>query len=180
MGFARARVGRAAGVALVVLWMLATGPAGVRAQHRAPGLRGLTHVALAVSLPPELKDVERDLAARVERLLGERPVELALDPGSASTLRVVATVRAESATRLRGFWLPFSGTYAIGAVRLEVERPVLVPGAASAAAPPVPGVVWQRDRHIAGPWRHAAAEIGAAVEELTRALREECRRARDR
>ena len=161
---------------VVVLALLAAELGIAQAPDRAQGLRDLRRVALDVSLPPDLRDAERDLAGRVERALAATPGTFVLDRRSADTLRVVATVHAEGATRMRGFWLPFSGTYAVGAVRLEVERPVLLPGATSAA--PVPAIVWRRDRVIAGPWRHAAAEIGGAVEELLRALLDDHGRAR--
>ena len=161
---------------VLVLALLAAEPGVAQAQDRAQGLRDLRRVALDVSLPPDLRDAARDLAGRVERALIASPGSLVLDRGSADTLRVVATVQAESATRMRGFWLPFSGTYAVGAVRLEVERPLLLPGATPAT--PVPAIVWRRDRVIAGPWRHATAEIGGVVEELLRALLDDHGRAR--
>ena len=174
------RRGATACAGVLVLALLAAMPGGAQEPDRARGgLRNLGRLALELSLPPDLADAARDLAGRVERALAATPGTLVLDRGSPDTLRVVATVRAEGATRMRGFWLPFSGTYAVGAVRLEVERPVLLPGATPAAAP-VPAIVWRRDRVIAGPWRHATTEIGGAVEELIRALLDDHGRARDR
>jgi hypothetical protein len=169
-------VARSAAAALAVLGLLGGGAVDARAEERAPGLRDLRRVTVDVSLPGDLAGAGPDIAERVDRTLRAPPPVLARDGTSADTLRVVATVRAESATRLRGFWLPFSGTYAVGSVRLEVERPMRLPGATAAGAP-VPAIVWRRDRVVASPWPRAAAEIGAAVEELTRALLQECRRA---
>ena len=88
-------------------------------------------------------------------------------------------MQAKNASELRGFWLPLSGTYAIGYVRLEVERAVTLPGPA-ASVPTVPAVVWQADQVIAGPWRQADGKIYDAVEKLTAAFLEDYRRTRGR
>jgi hypothetical protein len=72
-------------------------------------------------------------------------------------------VQAKNASELRGFWLPLSGTYAIGYVRLEIERALTLPGPAPAAVA-LPAVVWQADQLIACPWRQADGKIYDAVE----------------
>ena len=64
-------------------------------------------------------------------------------------------VRPYSATTLRGFWLPFSGTYGIGPVRLSVERTAMVTGMST----PLVASVWHTERQAAGPWRESPAEI---------------------
>ena len=98
--------------------------------------------------------------------------------GSPSRLRLAVSVRAHSASVLRGFWLPFSGQYAIGSVRLMVERMVNLPGGGSPATGSLPAVVWQAERSIAGPWGSADAQVLAAVDELLATLLEDYRRAR--
>jgi len=80
---------------------------------------------------------------------------LTLDPASMSRLRFSVLVRPYNATALRGFWLPFSGTYGIGPVRLSVERTAMVTGVSS----PVLASVWHAERQAAGPWRESPAEI---------------------
>ena len=75
--------------------------------------------------------------------------------------------RPVSATTLRGFWLPFSGVYGVGTLRLAVERMVTVPGVERA----VPAVVWQAERTVAGPWRKADQEIARSLDEMAAELR---------
>ena len=137
-------------------------------------------MALEVALAPDLVDLEDDLEQRMERALRERAPAPVPDRGSAHKLRLVATVRAQNASELRGFWLPFSGTYAVGTVRLEVERAVTLPGPTPAASTTVPAIVWQAERLIARPWRQVETDIGDAVDELMRAFLEDYRRARER
>jgi hypothetical protein len=152
--------------------------AGAPAQDFALGLRGLAHVALEISLGPELTGLKEGVAQRMERVLQKQPRGPAVDPRSPDTLRLVATVRAANATELRGFWLPFSGTYAIGSIRLEVERRATISGA-TAAGSSVRAIVWQRERLIARPWRQAEAEIDGAVDELIGIFLAEYRQAQD-
>jgi hypothetical protein len=133
-------------------------------------------VAIELALAPELADLEDELEQRMERALREHTAAPALDGGSPHKLRLVAMVRAQGASELRGFWLPFSGMYAIGYVRLEVERPVTLPAPAPSTA--VPAITWQAERPIARPWRHAEAAIGEAVEELIATFLADYRRAR--
>jgi hypothetical protein len=72
-----------------------------------------------------------------------------------------------SATTRRGFWLPFSGIYGIGSVRLAVERMVTVPDIERA----VPAVVWQATRAVAGPWRKTDQEIARSLDDMAAELR---------
>lgn len=166
-------------VAVVLLSVLAVMPASVRAQDSARGLRGLTRVALEISLSPDVVDLRDEVEQRVEQALREQAPAPALVRDGADKLRLVVTVQAKNASELRGFWLPLSGVYAIGYVRLEIERTVTLPGPAPAAAA-VPAVVWQADQLIASPWRQADGKIYDAVERLTGAFLEDYRRTRGR
>ncbi len=167
----------AATFALVALLVLTVTRAP--AQDVAGGLKNLPRMALEIVLAPDLVDLEDDLEQRVERGLREQPPAPLLDSGSTSKLRLVVTVRPVGATELRGFWLPFSGTYAVGAVRLEVVRVVTLPGA-PAPSTSVPAIVWHAERHIAQPWRLVETVVGGAVDELIAAFLEDYRRARGR
>jgi hypothetical protein len=166
----------AASLALVTLLVLTA--TGAPAQAATSGLKNLPRVALEIVLPPDLADLDDDLEQQVERVLREQPPAPILDPGSAPKLRLVVTVRPVGATELRGFWLPFSGTYAVGTVRLEVVRVVTLPGPAPSSN--VPAIVWHAERHIAQPWKQVETAVGGAVEELLAAFLEDYRRARVR
>jgi hypothetical protein len=133
------------------------------ASASADGLTGLRRVSLAVDLqhPVEALSVE-DLLARLED--GVRLAEPAMSAreGATDSLRLVVSVRPVSATTLRGFWLPFSGTYAIGLVALEVERLVILQGTPH----PLPAIVWRAERTAAGPWSAAGVEVVRLTDEL--------------
>jgi hypothetical protein len=169
-----ARVG-----SLVLLALLVVTPTGAWGQDSARGLRGLARVVLDVSLAPDVVDLRDETEQWIEQALREQPTAPALSREGADKLRLVVTVQAKNASELRGFWLPFSGIYAIGYVRLEVERAVAPPGPAPAAGP-VPAIVWQADRLISAPWRQAEAAIRDAVEKLMAVFLEDYRRARGR
>lgn len=167
----------AASLALVTLLVLTA--TGAPAQDASSsGLKNLPRVALEVVLAPDLVDLEDDLEQQVERVLREQSPAPILDPSSPPKLRLVVTVRPVGATELRGFWLPFSGTYAVGTVRLEVVRVVTLPGPPPSTS--VPAIIWHAERHIAQPWRQVETAVGAAVEELLGAFLEDYRRARAR
>lgn len=161
---------------VVLAALLVATAAGAQATHPAAGLRALPRVAIELALTPDLAELEEDLEQRMERALREHPAAPTLDGASPHKLRLVATVRAQGASELRGFWLPFSGTYAIGHVRLEVEREVTLPG--PTPSPAVPAIVWQAERLIARPWRQVATGVGDAVDELLAAFLADYRRAR--
>jgi hypothetical protein len=169
-----ARVG-----SLVLLALLAVTPTGTWAQDSARGLRGLVRVVLDISLTPDVVDLRDEAEQWIEQALREHPTAPALAREGADKLRLVVTVQAKHASELRGFWLPFSGIYAIGYVRLEVERPLAPPGPAQPAVP-VPAIVWQADRLVSTPWRQAEAAIHDAVERLMAVFLEDYRRARGR
>jgi hypothetical protein len=77
-----------------------------------------------------------------------------------------------SATELRGFYLPFSGWYGLGSVRLAVERAVTVPGVAG----PVRAVVWQAERPVQTSWQRSGAAIVTLVDALAVGFLEDYRR----
>jgi len=83
-------------------------------------------------------------------------------------IRFTVSVRPMSATTLRGFWLPFSGTYGVGALRLGVERLVMLQGLPRA----FPAVVWQTERAVGAPWRETEREIARLLDEMVAELLE--------
>jgi hypothetical protein len=133
-------------------------------------------VVIELALPPDLLELEDGLEQRMERALREHPAAPGVDAASPHKLRLVVAVQARGASELRGFWLPFSGTYAIGPVRLEVERVVALPG--PPPAPTAPAIVWQAERLIAGPWGQVVTRVGNAADELVAEFLEDYRRAR--
>ena len=147
----------------VVFAALVTTLLAVGAEASAQGLTGLRRVSLAVDLqqPVDTLTVE-DLLARLEDGLRQAEPPISVHESATDRLRLVVSVRPVSATTLRGFWLPFSGTYGIGPVMLELERVVSLPGIPR----PFPAVVWQADRTATGPWQTAGAEIMRLTDEL--------------
>lgn len=136
------------------------------------GLTGLQRVRVHVDV------ADREVAARVAAVadhlvaaLRRADPPIAVEAAAADALRVTVVVRPMSATELRGFWLPLSGTYAVGAVRLDVERMVTLP----ASPRPFPGVVWTTSRPVGVSWRAVGGEItrllDAMVTELLEARR---------
>ena len=165
---------------VVLLGMLiVAASATAHAQDAARGLRGLSRLALEISLSPDVVDLRDDVEQRLGQALREQAPAPALVRDGADKLRLVVTVQAKSASELRGFWLPLSGTYAIGYVRLEIERALTLPGPPPPSAT-VPAVVWQADQVIACPWRQADGKIYDAVDKLAGAFLEDYRRARGR
>lgn len=168
------------GVVLAVLAVLVVVTStGAHAQGAARGLRGLSRVMLDLSVSPDVVDLRDDVEQRLEQALREQAPAPAVAREGADKLRLVVMVQAKNASELRGFWLPLSGTYAIGYVRLEVERALSLPGPALSSAT-VPVVVWQADQLIAAPWRQADGKIYDAVDKLTGIFLEDYRRARGR
>lgn len=168
-GMAR-RPGRlvaALGVALV----LATPPGGSAGAE--PRLAGLTRADVRLDVSAPLTPLAADLARQLEERLAGATPPLELEPASPDRIRLVVGVVPVRATRLRGFWLPFSGTYGLGAVRLAVERPALAAGWSE----PQPVVVWQAERQAAGPWSRTAGEVTGLVDELITELLEQRSRA---
>jgi hypothetical protein len=125
-------------------------------------LGGMARVGVDVRLDPVQTALSvEQLSRRVSTRLGELAPTLTVDPASRDRLDLDVAVRRHGASALRGFWLPFSGTYAIGPVRLRVERLVTVTGVPAA----VPATVWHTERHAAGPWRSAPDDVLKLVDE---------------
>ena len=154
------------------LGLLASGAEGAW-----PGLRGLKRVAIEIVFTPDHPQLAPEvLEKRLEDALLASPNTPAPDPKSADRLRLVVAVREVSGNELRGFYLPMSGTYGIGSVRLAVERQVAVLGdRGSAAGAPIPALVWQVERQARAPWRRSGAEILGLVDDLVAALVEDLR-----
>jgi hypothetical protein len=144
------------------------------AQAPAAGLGALRRLAIEVVVAPDHPGVSvPELTRRLDAALRAARPELAVEAGSADVLRLTVAVDRVGATELRGFYLPFSGFYGIGAVRLAMERAVTVPGVAG----PVRAVVWQAERPVRGAWDRSGAAIAARVDALLTAFLEDYRRA---
>jgi hypothetical protein len=127
------------------------------------GLTRLGSVDVDVEIDPALDTISaHDLAARVVDGLRRADPPLAVAEGAPDRVRLTVAVRPVSATTLRGFWLPFSGTYAVGAVELGVVRMVALPGTAS----PFPAVVWGTRRQVGAPLRLAEPEIARLIDDM--------------
>jgi hypothetical protein len=145
---------------------LAAAPAA--AQSRA-ALQGLRRVAIEITMAPDHPLLDpAALEQRLEELVLASPGAPRLDPQSADRIRLTVSVRQYTGSDLRGFYLPFSGVYGIGGVRLSVERQASIAGLAA----PIPVVVWQEERTARAAWHRSAAEIMGLVEELVGALAE--------
>ena len=148
-------------LALVVVLLAATSP-NAAAAEAARGLAGLTTIGVDVELDPSQTSFSSaQLMRQIDSRLRAAAPALTIDPASSSRLRFSVLVRPYSATALRGFWLPFSGTYGIGPVRLSVERTAMVTGVSM----PLLASVWQAERQAAGPWRESPAEIARLLDE---------------
>src|SRR5688500_14041687 len=124
-------------LALVVL--VAPAAAGV--------LDGVVRLAVSVDMEHPVKGTAADaLERRLTAFLVDLAPALTLDAASPDRLRLIVTVRPHSSSALRGYYLPFSATYAIGTVRLSLERTVQLPGREPRTAP---AIVWQRERAVA-------------------------------
>jgi hypothetical protein len=138
------------------------------------GLAGLRRVAVEVVLAPDHPGVvSDDLEQRMEEAIQTSAPDLRLDPRSPDVLRLVVSVRPYSANDLRGYYLPLSGSYGLGTVRLVVERLVTVPGQPGL----LPAVVWQAERLARAPWARSGAEVRALAGEVIEAFLEDYRRA---
>lgn len=146
-------------VTRVILALLAAA-----APATAEVLREVTRLAVVVELEHPVAGLSADeLRRRLSARIAERAPATTLDAGSTDRLRLTVAMHPYSSAALRGFWLPFSGTYAMGTVRLGLERAVHLPGQAPRT---VPAIVWQRERFVATRWSAAGAAITRAVEAL--------------
>src|SRR5438093_70145 len=142
--------------ALTLLLALVAGLVRAAAAEPAHALVGLGPIGLDVELDPSQESLSAErLARRIHARLSEGAPALPLAPVGRDRLRLTVAVRPYGATTLRGFWLPFSGTYGIGPVRLSLERLTTVVGVPE----PVRASVWPAERQAAGPWRESPAEI---------------------
>ena len=127
-------------------------------------LDGVVRVAVAVELKQPLDGVAGDaLAKRIVTLLAALEPPLAPDQGSTDQLRLTIAVRPYSSSELRGFQLPFSGTYAVGTVRLSLHRAVEIAGGRRRI---LSASVWERERQITTKGSAARAAIDRAVTQL--------------
>jgi hypothetical protein len=141
---------------LVLLCVLVAGLSRPAAAEPARPLAGLGTVGVDVELDASQESLSAErLARRIYARLSESAPALIFDPAARDRLRLTVAVRPYSATTLRGFWLPFSGTYGIGPVRLSLERIVTIVGAPE----PLRASVWHAEHQAAGPWRESASEI---------------------
>ena len=145
------------GVLVLSVALLLAAPSVAQATAEpASALAGVTTIGVDVELHPSQESLSPEqLARQIESRLRAAAPALTVDPASPTRLRLTVRVRPYSATALRGFWLPFSGTYGIGPVRLSVERTAMVTGTSE----PVLASVWHAERQAAGPWRESPAEI---------------------
>ena len=177
---------RFAAIAYALLWLpAALGGAGMSAtavvgaaeaaDESVRGLQGLRRVAVEIAFSPAHPGVPTDdVQGRIEDVLrGSLPSAPIIDARSADRLRLTISVREVSGNDLRGFYLPFSGAYGIGLVRLAMERPVTLPGVST----PVRAIVWQAERHARADWRHSANEILEIAQDLAEIFVEDYRRA---
>ena len=146
---------------MLTLVLVATS-VSVATAEPTPGLAGLTTIGVDVELDPSQTSLSTgELTRRIESRLRTAAPALTLDAASSSRLRFTVAVRPYNATALRGFWLPFSGTYGIGPVRLSVQRAAVMTGVST----PVLASVWQAERQAAGPWRESPGEIVRLLDE---------------
>jgi hypothetical protein len=175
----RAGAGRRVSAVPRIALCLALAGAGATAaeavEESVRGLQGLRRVAVEITFSPAHAGVPADDAqSRIEDVLRwSLPTAPAVDARSPDRLRLTISVREVSSSELRGFYLPFSGSYGIGLVRLAVERMVTVPGAQM----PVRAAVWQVERHTRASWRASADEILGLAEDLAELFVEDYRRA---
>ena len=154
---------RAALLAAALLAALLVMVAGAVTADERASLIHLRQVTLSVEIAHPLPTMTvEDLTAHLVTVLREAEPPLLIRDGLTDRLRVIVSVRPISATTLRGFWLPFSGTYGIGAVRLAVERLVNLPGASRR----FPALVWHTERTVGGSWQVTDREIARLVDEM--------------
>lgn len=153
--------------------LLAGAPAAAD-EESARALRGLRRVTVQITFSPVHAGLGADeLQERLEELLRVSAPAPVIDARSPDRLHLTVGVRATSTSDLRGFYLPLSGSYGIGSVRLAVERIVTIAGVPA----PVRALVWQAERPARARWRDSAAEVVHLLEDLAEAFLEDYRRA---
>jgi hypothetical protein len=147
--------------ALALLCALAAGLSCPAAAEPSGALAGLVVVGVDVDLAASQESLSAEqLTHRIRARLREGAPALTLDAAARDRLRLGVAVQPHGASTLRGFWLPFSGTYGIGLVRLSLERVVTIAGVHA----PVRASVWHAERQAAGPWRESPAAILALLD----------------
>jgi hypothetical protein len=140
-----------------------------RAAHAgspSAGLTGLERVSVRVEASADVAALAPPLEQRVADALRQAPRPAPrLDAAGQDVLRLTVAVQAIGSRALRGFYLPFSGTYAIGPVRLALLRPAKVGGGTDVVA-----TVWEAERQAAGPWREVATAMTRLTDELVAAF----------
>ena len=167
----RSRPAFRAGLLVLLLTLLLdlAAPGAARVDAAWPGLRGVKRVAVEVVFAPDHPLLAPEVVEkRVEDALLANPVAPKPDPRSTDRLRLVVSVRQVTSNDLRGYYLPMSGDYGVGLVRLAVERQMIVPGALPNSA--VPAIVWQVERQALGPWRRSREQIMALIDDLIATL----------
>ena len=150
---------------LVLTGLLVTGVA--HAAGPPGGLTGLERVAVRVEGTTDVvATLSAELQQRIADALRQPPRGVQIDPASPDVLRLTVGIRSLSSATLRGFNLPFSGTYGVGPVRLALQRRVVVGGVSDVLA-----TVWEDERQAAGPWRGVAAQARRLTDELVDAFR---------
>jgi hypothetical protein len=138
------------------------------------GLQGLAKVALEIGVARELPGLGIDtVEIHLEQRLHESQPAPAIERGSEERLQLELAVHQVSSSELRGFYLPFSGDYAIGSVRLAVVRPVRIGGREA----PVPAITWHAERQVRGPWASSGRVVLALVDDMLDELLQDYRRA---
>ena len=149
---------------LVLTGLLVTGVA--HAAGPPGGLTGLERVAVRVEGTADVAaTLSAELQQRIADALRRPPRGVHIDPASPDVLRLTVGIRSLSSATLRGFNLPFSGTYGVGPVRLALQRRVVVGGVSDVLA-----TVWEDERQAAGPWRGVAAQARRLTDELVDAF----------
>jgi hypothetical protein len=150
----------------VLLAALAVVSAGTAAAAEV-GLTRLRAVTVSVDVAHPLETMTTDdLTAHLGDALRRAEPPITVADSATDRIRLTVAVHPVSATTLRGFWLPFSGTYGVGALHLGVERIVTLPGQPRA----FPAVVWQAHRAVGGPWRGTEREIARLIDEMVAEL----------
>ncbi len=97
---------------LTLFFLFVAGLVRPAAAEPARSLAGLSTIGVNVDLDPSQESLSAErLAQRIQARLSEGAPALTLGPVGRDRLRLTVAVRPYGATALRGFWLPFSGTY---------------------------------------------------------------------
>jgi hypothetical protein len=132
-----------------------------------PGIAGEQRVHLGVDLVHPLPGITAEaLSAHLVAALCGGNAAATIRSDVADRLRLTVSVHPVSATALRGFWLPFSGMYGIGTLRLGLERLVTLPGGPR----PVPALLWHAERPVGSPWGATGPQLLKRVDELAAEL----------